>query len=338
MDKPKRKMDKRVINKIKTEYFRTLMGAAKIAKKLKVPVSWVRKVLMNLEAYQRTIEVKAKGRRKFMAKTVAYPRRNNRDDCYQSDLLDMSPTQHLRNLNKGARFLVMVIDVYSRFLWVFPIKKKTTVELMRTLGKFLSKKKPKNLTYDEEAAIMSNIFRAHLKKLDIKLYNPEKQPNDFKGATSIVERVNRTIRTLITRYRVANKDKRWISDLPRIVRGYNESPHRSLKWKTPKEVYRDQNSEENMIRKIFEFKKGSFVRIRVNRKNLYEKKSLPPWSKGMYTVITKTGQKYKLKNNTTGELRKNRVAPQDMLLVPESTFSVRRRTRGRAVGNLPKSA
>ena len=273
-----------------------------------------------------------------MAKTVAYPRKDGRDDCYQSDLLDMSPTQHLRNLNKGARFLVLIIDVYSRFLWVYPIKKKTTKELMGTIGKLLAKKKPKNLTFDRESGIMSNKFRAHLKKLNITLYNPEKQPNDFKGATSIVERANRTIRTLITRFRVANKDKRWISNLPRIVKGYNESPHRSLKWKTPKEVYRDQNSEENMIRKIFTFKIGSFVRIRVTRKNIYEKKSLPPWSKAMYTVISKVGQKYKLKNNTTGELRKNRVAPQDMLLVPESTFSVRRRTRGRAVGNLPQSA
>ena len=185
---------------------------------------------------------------------------------------------------------------------------------------------------------MSKKFKAHLNKLDIKLYNPEKQPNDFKGATAVVERANRTIRTLITRFRVANKDKRWVSALPRIIKGYNESPHRSLKWKTPKEVYKNQNSEENMIRKIYTFAVGSFVRIRVTRKNIYEKKSLPPWSKAMYKVVKKVGQKYKLKNNTTGEMRKNRVAPQDMLLVPESTFSVRRRTRGRAVGNLPKSA
>ena len=137
---------------------------------------------------------------------------------------------------------------------------------------------------------------------------------------------------------MANKDKRWVSALPQLVRGYNESPHRSLKWKTPKEVYKKQNSEEDMVRKTFTFKAGSFVRIRVTRKNLYEKKSLPPWSKEMYEVLEKVGQKYKLKNNTTGEVRKNRVAPQDMLLVPKSTFAVRRRKRGRAVGNLPQSA
>jgi len=313
--------------RITKEYFRTFQGANKISKKLKVPIKKVRQVLGKLEAYQRTKQIKAKTRRKYMHKIVAYPRKDGRDDAYQSDLLDISPTAYLQRMNGGTRYLALIIDVYSRFLWIYALKKKTTAELMRTIGKHLEKKRPKNLTFDRESGIRSKIFTEHLQKLDIRLYHPEKQPNDFKGSTAIVERANRTIRTLITRYRVANKTEKWFKHLDQITKSYNESAHRSLKYRTPAEVYKDQNSLENQVRKVFEFATGSWVRIRVHRKNIFEKKSLPQWSREIYIIVRKVGKKYELKNRDTNEIRKGKIAPQDLQIIPESTYSVRRSER-----------
>lgn len=55
----------------------------------------------------------------------------------------------------------------------------------------------------------------------------------FKG--SIIERVNRTLKTRIARYLTENNTTRWIDALPGITAAYNKSYHRSIKM-TPNEA------------------------------------------------------------------------------------------------------
>ncbi len=311
-----------------------LWGRTKMSKKFGIPESELARDLPSIEAYQRTVP--ERHRDKKFAKIVAIKRgSDNRDDQWQGDLLDIETTKRGRTLNKGVRFICMYIDVYSRKIFAQGIKKKTTASIMAYSKPLLTTHRPHNLTYDRESAIRSNAMQSVLKALDIKLWHPEKkQPNDFKGATAIVERANRTIRHLITKWKVAFKNKAWINSLDNLIRNYNSTPHGAFKNKqTPDQVYNKQNSGEDQTRTVENFEKGQKVRIRLTR-TLFQKHTDPEWSREVYTVQDKVGEKYRVLG-PDGKMRKHRLGPQDLKKVPGNVFSVRRSRRGRAVDNLP---
>lgn len=52
----------------------------------------------------------------------------NMDDLWEMDLIDM---QKFSRNNKGNRYIMAVIDCFSRFAWCVPIKRKIPSEIMR---------------------------------------------------------------------------------------------------------------------------------------------------------------------------------------------------------------
>ena len=87
--------------------------------------------------------------------------------------------------------------------------------------------------------------------------------------SSIVERFNRTLRNLSSRYLTANNTKRYVDDLDALLENYNSRYHRSIKM-TPNEASKPENSGkvysnlypiESSLPKKQKFKVGDFVRI-----------------------------------------------------------------------------
>ena len=62
------------------------------------------------------------------------------------------------------------------------------------------------------------------------------------------------------------------------------------------QVYKNQNAKETKPRIVKEYNVGDKVRVRLPRK-MFEKRSLPEWSKEIYTVQSKTKFKYKVNNS-----------------------------------------
>ena len=241
-----------------------LWSPAKLSKRFGIPLSQIKGQMENISTYQQFKSDRPKSRK--FAKIVSRPRENNRDYSYQGDLLDLAGmSKRKAQRNKGIRYLLLWIDTYSRFLWCFPLKSKTLKEIYPLVTKFLRKQNPFNVTFDGESAINSRKMKEFLSKNNIKLWLPEPDTS-FKGATAMVERVNRTIRGLITKYQIAFKNKIWIDDIDTLIANYNTNPHRSLNGKTPKEIYQKQTSTESQEREVTQFKPGDRVRVRRNRK------------------------------------------------------------------------
>ena len=57
------------------------------------------------------------------------------DDQYDMDLADVNS---LSKHNNNIKFLLVVIDIFSRFLWVEPLKNKTGKEVVNGLKKIFS--------------------------------------------------------------------------------------------------------------------------------------------------------------------------------------------------------
>ena len=80
--------------------------------------------------------------------------------------------QLISKFNKGFRFLFCVIDIFSKYAWVVPLKDKKGVSIVDAFQKILddSNRKPKKIWVDEESELYNNFFKKWLKDDDIKMY------------------------------------------------------------------------------------------------------------------------------------------------------------------------
>ena len=80
------------------------------------------------------------------------------------DLIDM---QKYSQYNDGVKYLIFLIDIYSRKIWVYPVKSKTKFDILKSLEHFFNLKT--NQTYiriysDLEGGLYSNLVLNFLKK------------------------------------------------------------------------------------------------------------------------------------------------------------------------------
>jgi transposase InsO family protein len=109
----------------------------------------------------------------------------NIDQQWQMDLADM---QSMQKFNDGYRYLLVCIDVFSKYAWVVPLKNKTGPTLVEAFKVILtSGRKPEKIMTDQGTEFLNKHFRALMKEEDIELYNTY---NETKA--SIVERLIRT--------------------------------------------------------------------------------------------------------------------------------------------------
>ena len=71
-----------------------------------------------------------------------------KDNIWDADLADM---QLITNLNKGFRFLLYIIDIFSKYAWVFPLKNKKGITITNSFQKILkeSNRKPNKIWVDK---------------------------------------------------------------------------------------------------------------------------------------------------------------------------------------------
>ena len=227
------------------------------------------------------------------------------DELWQMDLADM---QSISTDNGGYRYLLVCIDVFSKFVWVIPLKNKTGPALVKGFRTILeSGRKPKKIQTDQGTEFFNKHFKALMKEEEIQLYNIY---NETKA--SVVERVIRTLKTRMWRYFTAKKTMRYIDVLPDLVDSYNRSKHRSIQ-KKPINVTQNNEREvwhtlygkrENKEPIKYKFEVGDQVRIS-KMKRAFEKGYLPNFSKEIFTVsqqIPRQPPVYKLKDYDQEEL------------------------------------
>ena len=113
---------------------------------------------------------------------------NHIDEIWCSDLVEM---QQFSKWNKGYRYLLMVLDVFSKYGWIVPLKDKkgeTVAEAFKKI--FKEGRKPQYLWTDKGKEYYNKHVKELLDKNKITLYSTE---NEEKS--SVCERWNRTIKT-----------------------------------------------------------------------------------------------------------------------------------------------
>ena len=161
-------------------------------------------------------------KKNFPTNKIVY---NHNDDIWSIDLAEFS--DYKISNNKGFRYIFVIKDNYSKYLWAIPSKKYNqtiTDEFSNILT--TSKRKPRKIESDGGTEFYNNIFQNFLKAKFIQHYSrfTDKGP-------SIAERVFRTIRNLLKKpvFLAGNAD--WLSELSSVVKQYNNTIHNSTKMK-----------------------------------------------------------------------------------------------------------
>ena len=81
-----------------------------------------------------------------------------KDNIWGADLADM---QLISKFNKGFRFLLCVIDIFSKYARVVPLKDKKGVSIIDAFQKILddSNRKPSKIWVDKGSEFYNNSFK-----------------------------------------------------------------------------------------------------------------------------------------------------------------------------------
>ena len=143
------------------------------------------------------------------------------DDIWPAVLVDMSP---FSRSNKGYKYLLTVIDVFSKYGWIVPLKTKTGKEIAHAFQKLFLNGHPSRLWTDKGTDFYNQQLKAVLTANNVMLYSTENGER-----SSVVERWNRTMKNIMWKYFTANNTQKYIDVLPSMVEKYNNAYHRSIK-------------------------------------------------------------------------------------------------------------
>lgn len=212
------------------------------------------------------------------------------NDTFQADLIEMIP---FSKQNRGFKYILMVIDVFSKRAWAKELKNKTGEEVTKAMSSIIEGKPkyvPRNLHTDEGKEFYNQHFQRLMKKHGINHYS-----TFSKMKASIVERLNRTILNKLWRQFNLQGSHKWLNLLQPIMKTYNSTFHRTIKMR-PIDV--TPNNEQHLLETAYKqnqtvtaskqqmpkFHINDYVRIS-KFKTLFEKGYTPNWSTELFRIV-----------------------------------------------------
>lgn len=208
---------------------------------------------------------------------------------HMADLADM---QKLAKWNDGYRFLLLIVDAFSKRMTVVPVKKKDAKNMYEAFLQAYSDKtrRPLSLQTDLGTEFYNKQVQDLFKSMHVKHFSTHN--SDTKA--SMAERAVRTLKQKIFKYQLHHLSRRYIDVLPDLVETYNNTLHHSIGM-APNEVTPANN--EQVFKKLFpkyngcqpplpekdELEPGISVRISKER-GPFHKAYLATWSEEVFKV------------------------------------------------------
>lgn len=270
-------MEEQVLDYVKETGIRSPLKI-KEALNLKTPTNKIRKIINKLEVVQ---VFKTKHTKFYKRFTETYP--NNH---WQMDLVDMSM------FNSPYNWMLQIIDIYSRYLFSIPLKRKSAVATFNAFKSAVEKmenpplrrviqkapKNPNKISTDNGVEFKNRLFKSYTEKHYIKHQFAQK---DDHQAQSIVERVNKTITHRLVMLMGQKGHSKWTDFHEKVVRGYNHSLHSTIN-DTPRNAYKNLTILPIPQIEIPTLKLNQKVRYRIHR-NVFSKRK-PIFSSTTHTI------------------------------------------------------
>ena len=200
-----------------------------------------------------------------------------KDNIWGVDLADM---QSLSRKNKGIKYLLCAIDLYSKYAFVIPLKDKKGISFVNAFNKIIKQSniKPNKIWIDQGGEFYNNVFEKWLSDNDINMYSTYNE-----GKSVVAERFIRILKNKLYKHMTATGKNVYYDVLDDVVNKYNNTKHSTIKMKpidvkNNKRVYTDEHNEKDS-----KFKVGD--RVGISRyKNIFAKGYAPNWSSEIFIV------------------------------------------------------
>ena len=220
-------------------------------------------------------------RRKFTKRRVFV---KGVDEIWAADLVEM---QRFSDWNKGIKYLLMVIDVFSKFGWIEPLENKKGETVASAFEKIFKCRQPRLLWTDKGKEFFNKNVKQLLSRKNIKLYSTENEKS------SVVERFNRTIKQKMWKMFSTNNNTVYFDKIDELLKDYNSSFHRSIQMspvaasdiKNSNRVFANLYSGEiyKQVKKP-KFRIGDRVRISKYKRKLFDKGFTPNWTEEIFVI------------------------------------------------------
>lgn len=202
---------------------------------------------------------------------------------------DLIKVINIVKYNKGYCYPLTVVDVFSKYTWVEPVKSKTGQAVTEAFEEILKQgRTPVNLQADDGKEIYNKTFQGLMSCKGIHHFSTS---GDTKA--SVVERFNRALKLRLYRYFTVKNTLSYVPVLQSLVKGYNRSYHRSIKMAPDKvtlenspDVWNQPYGKQDFKRrKRPTLKVGDRVRMNKNFRQ-FKKGYLPGWTEEVFVVRT----------------------------------------------------
>ena len=161
------------------------------------------------------------------------------DKVWSTDLADM---QLISKFSKAIRFfLLCVIDIFSKYPWVIPLKDRKAITITNDFQNFLkeSNRKPNKIWVDKGGEFYNRSMKSCIGKNNIEMYSTQNE-----GKSVVAERFIRTLKNKVYKYMTSTSKNVYIDKLGDIVNKYNNTYHTTIKMKpvdVKSSIYIDSN-------------------------------------------------------------------------------------------------
>ena len=242
-----------------------------------IAVPLIKKVLSGIKSY--SLHKKASKVKYRRVKAFAV------DEIWSCDIVDMREYwNELDGIN--YRYILNIIDVFSKYVWSFPLSFKTMQEVYDSFV-YLEEQDliPKKIWCDKGKEFYNRLISEYLDRHDITMYST--QSGDKKAC--IIERYNRTQKEMLQKV-IEENDGIWITHLQEITLAYNNREH-AFHGLTPRQARLKKNSKRVLSKFIKKpksmhkpkFKVGDQVRI-IKWKKQFEKGHTNKWTREVFII------------------------------------------------------
>ena len=246
-----------------------------------------------------------------------------KDETWSADLIDKSS---LSKYNNNYKFILTVIDIFTKYAWAIPLKNKSGLSITNGFKLVLGEnpqggsesRKPEKLWVDRGSEFYNKTFKSLLKEYGtgnaasgIELYSTY---SDLKAV--FIERFNRTLLHIINKPMFINGDGNWVNILNDAVLTYNNNIHSTINM-TPV----DASNNPDKVKYTFNFKNikpkfkvGDYVR-NADKRNIFSKGYTSNWNRELFKVneVLKTRPPtYKIED-INGEIIEGKYYEQELL-------------------------
>ena len=195
--------------------------------------------------------------------------------------VDLAVMQSLSKKNKGIKYLLCAIDLFSKYAFVVLLKDKKGISIANAFNKIIkqSNRKPNKIWIDQGSEFYNRVFKKWLSDNDIIMYSTYNEGNSV-----VAERFIRTLKNKLYKHMTATSKNVYYDVFDDVVNEYNNTKHNTIKMKpkdvkdSNKNVYIDEHNEKDS-----RFKVGDRVRIS-KFKNIFAKGYTPNWSTEIFIV------------------------------------------------------